>query len=44
MKKSEAINMAVTAVMMDRFLDLKTKQEIIDVLRSLESEEKDENV
>lgn len=38
MEKSKAINMAVTAVMMDMLLDTKTKREIIEVLRELEEE------
>ena len=38
MEKSKAINMAVTVIMMDKFLDIKAKQEIIEALRELEDE------
>lgn len=44
MEKSEAVNMAVTAIMMDRFLDTKTKQEIIEALRKLEDESEESKV
>ena len=36
MKYSTAINMAITAVSMDRTLEIKTKQEIIETLAEAE--------
>lgn len=36
MKYSEAINMAIAAVSMDRMLDMNTKQEIIEALARAE--------